>query len=1242
MGKETLILALIVLIVCFVFILPAVTKKREEGFVTSGIAQYDALQNNRDGFAELTQKRYNRFSDTQDVTAGNFADATTDSEIDQVSTQLKNALQVSHMTPDPTSKTLQGVNPDVPPETLAPRNQVVGEARKCEALNSRANCASLDDPHYSNCGICVKDRRTLFKQENDYYKHGGLLLIPEERREAEEAQRGKRGPVQYTPTVGQCPPGHFFIDRQSCERKSNQLDCEEAGINGGFNNGLTSEKQAVVDKKCANVPVAGADSFIYDTKNRTFDVNLRVLTPTGTGMTKVWVYDTVMNRSGNFDQLGYAMSEKPGKSFVVRVKGVKEAKSVNIVIEQESPHRSASGRSEIFQYVFGNNTTTANFSYNQSRDSAKENCERIGARLATEAELKEARGVGAQACSCGWTQGMNGYPMQTFENRGWCGNNDTNTCSGWTSQGHSWCFGVKPPVTTNFTSMFTNVLPWFNSLTTTPASPPQESMPSVWSRWGDDYQAPFYRAVVMQWEHVDDPRRMAQSFEPSITAVNDMGPNTVSNDGLKSFKLLRRFGTFKSSTLVTNPRPTSDEPMLTNQFWIWSNLSTNATVKFTSAIPGTFMTPVYEEDNTKARRGQIIANKDTFKLMQVSPCLKDGQLPGAYSQPCLSNLFASAGGDLAMGKLASMGLVDPYTGDSGDVLKWARITANAPKDLPNTLTMGKGLNDLNALGDMDTISYFLTTLFYIATTGRDATGNKVGGLTGKARALAINRAAQWIFGFDLTSPCEDVEEDSQGNIVIVPRSGALDADCLQWLWQNAGTDVNRGSEDPSRFAYPRRGGITATYVRIQDRFSGLRNNESTPNKREQSPFQTCQPNGGWSPVDAAGRPNNKNISMANALGGIKKVQDFYDSLHQKANYSPSSTDSAKMKEHADAVVACYGTQKAMDVSKRDSCGVPARYIMIIPSTIYNAWDWGNLCLMLPQVEVFDADGNEVAKGRRATASSNWPGTNPGMAVDGKNYPHSHGEGEYHDSCNGPDTQYWSVDLGTTREISSVKVYFRTDCCAQRQLGMPIQLRDASNRIVAQKHTGQGEFPDGWANMVWTVRFTQEDVKPAFTMRDIVPGAVVTLVSAVSWDRILRHSGFAGWVHGPDQGTNNGYSDTQRRDASFRIRPANNGKSGFVSFESVNFPNWFLRHSGFRIWLHWSDGSAIYKDDSSFKPVTALNGDPNMVSFQSSNYPDRHIAAHRDAKDQAWIMTTNNTNWDNVHHSWRVVSAYANA
>ena len=896
MSPEAVLLAFLVLIIVLIILLPMVTRKKEGFATSSGFTYFDNFIKNPSGYNDESAKKYNVFSSVQDVTVRNFANADTNSKIDEASTKLRNALRTSEIAVDPTSYTFEGVKPNTPALGLAPVNQVVEEAKKCEALNSRDNCSALDDPKYANCGICVKDRATMFKQANDKNKIGGLLVLPDDRRSAKAAHGNNPGPVKYSATVGNCPPNYLFVDSAACKKEVNRLDCLEAGQNGGFSGGRTSEGKDVVKSKCAAVPTAG-DLFVYDPKDRKFDINLRVLAPFGTGVTKVRV-------DNGRDVVGEGSSEKPGVEFVVTCKNVKEGQTVNIIIYQEVPHRRK-GKAEVFQYRSNLNNSNEP-GYNQTIATSATVCQRIGARVATAAELQQAWTDGAQACSCGNTTSSNVFPSQTSKQG--CGSNGVNSCptnpNDWNGgRGHSWCYGLKPANPTDEKIMYGASLPWFSPYEL--SSPDQSELPEQWSKHGADYQVPGVRAVIMQWEYVDDSRRMAQPFEPSITYINGQKPSNTSSEGLKTFKNLRRFGTFKSSSLIAGPKPVDGSPFITSQFWIWSNKATAQRVIFSADIPGTFMKPYYDEDNFAARRGQLLNKKETEQLLQVSPCLKEGQVAGKYSMACLSNLYAGSGGDIANGKLATNGLVDPYDGSTG-----------------------KGLADLNKLGDMDAISAYLDNQYSIATTGVDGDGNKVGGDDPDAHALAINTAAQLLFGFDITTPCEDVQEDKQGNIVIVPKTPPVDQKCLKWLWQNTGSDKNMDETDPARKAAPHKGGILNTYRTIKDRYSGLRNEEATPKQRKASPFQACTMQGTMAPTTKAAmnKVNSQKYGEgANKFNSINAIQTTYDFYHYQANYLPDSSDPDTMAKKEKAIERCYGIKKSPDNKPPPCNALPSSY-----------------------------------------------------------------------------------------------------------------------------------------------------------------------------------------------------------------------------------------------------------------------------------------------------------------------------
>lgn len=77
-----------------------------------------------------------------------------------------------------------------------------------------------------------------------------------------------------------------------------------------------------------------------------------------------------------------------------------------------------------------------------------------------------------------------------------------------------------------------------------------------------------------------------------------------------------------------------------------------------------------------------------------------------------------------------------------------------------------------------------------------------------------------------------------------------------------------------------------------------------------------------------------------------------------------------------------------------------------------------------------------------------------------------------------------------------------------------------------------------------------------------------------------------------------------QDSQFRVVPGLAG-SGTVSFQSVNYPGYYLRHYGFDFQLAADDGTAAFRADSTFHRVAGL-ASSSWSSFRSYNYPDRYI------------------------------------
>ena len=108
-------------------------------------------------------------------------------------------------------------------------------------------------------------------------------------------------------------------------------------------------------------------------------------------------------------------------------------------------------------------------------------------------------------------------------------------------------------------------------------------------------------------------------------------------------------------------------------------------------------------------------------------------------------------------------------------------------------------------------------------------------------------------------------------------------------------------------------------------------------------------------------------------------------------------------------------------------------------------------------------------------------------------------------------------------------------------------------------------------------------------------AVNRLQSYNFQDRYVRHTNF-------DVRIDPSVSPAQ--DAQFRLRSGLAG-SGTVSFESVNFPGYFLRQDGSDFQLAYNDGTTAFAEDATFRKVGGL-ADSAWSSFQSYNHPDRYI------------------------------------
>ena len=854
MNVPAVVLALVVAVVIFVFIIPlARTKAQNESFIS--VSEY----------RDKARRIYNPFADTLDHNRPNFAMAETERDLRAASKTLNDVMSTAELQTTPDTGTHLGVLREAVTAQVPATNSVLQKAKQCAHIKGRIAGNMFTDPALKECGICLKEGTNYDQSQRGKYM-GGLFIMSSDK-EYQEIDAGD-GPVQYLPTVGGCDSANFFATKEGYEKGLNRLDCRESGETGGFT-GSTADGRKVAVSKCAQAPFSGDNIFIYDPKNRRFNVNLRVITPYGSGLTRVIVNDS----RGN--QVGYGATTTPGQEFVIAISNVTELQDLSINVAMETPHRP-SGNPEVFQYIVNEAGTSAP-GYMQTQGTAAAICERIGAQQATKDDLATAMANGAQNCNSGWASDFVGFPMRATENHGYCGGAGLVDYYGaWGNLAHSWCKGIKPPPSTKQSLFYTAVQPFFVTLGSS-SSPSQADQPNKWSQYGDSYQSPFYRGILFQWENATEPINRIAGFESSIVGVN--GVPTDMTTGIN--RVLRKLGTYTGSVMIRGPKPISGGLMGTNQYWLWGNIATDQVVRFDVKVPGVFLDPVYPEDISVAPSGPLITKPETAVLLRIDPCLEDDQKPGKYSLKCLNNLFVSSGGDPVNGKLAK---------ENG------------------------GLAQLNKRGDSDAISNYLMNLYSLVTTGKD-TSSVPGNST------SINNAAQLLFGMDLMTPCEDVAQDSQGNIMLTKKLGSLDSSCLDYLWMNTGSDRSRYDEIPSKSS------LNSTYVSIAERYSGLRNTEGSKTARTNHPFQTCQRTGTLAPIGKTGTENRsvngaiivkatetRRAACAANPGDLRCktgslvdfVQDAYNNIFQNANKSVNADGE---EEHVTALSQCYGIDK---------------------------------------------------------------------------------------------------------------------------------------------------------------------------------------------------------------------------------------------------------------------------------------------------------------------------------------------
>lgn len=368
------------------------------------------------------------------------------------------------------------------------------------------------------------------------------------------------------------------------------------------------------------------------------------------------------------------------------------------------------------------------------------------------------------------------------------------------------------------------------------------------------------------------------------------------------------------------------------------------------------------------------------------------------------------------------------------------------------------------------------------------------------------------------------------------------------------------------------------------RTSGNSSGDGSPVDMNKLPYSYCSAKGGVAPLNSDGSINQTNVDLANQFGAIPTIRAVYTGVYNQARNTDAGFDS-----QAVGMRDCYGTNMKPPPEVAGNCPIP------------NPSDWqcfGPSKLQKPEVFYVSTGGYNTK------------------------------QSDADDVC-----QTYSARVASSAELAQAQLSGADWCAA----GWVSDSTESQYPISTSIQGGCGNGSTGI--MKWTPpsglagvncigkKPTQQSalavgVSPHNASNWNNPHGQtdppqVSFFPALNLSIVLRHAGYQFWTQ-----SGNLSDPTYQKDSSFQIMPANNGRASYVSFQSVNFPGYYLRHSGFRCLLNQNTGGP-FNDDSSFLIVAALNGDQKCCSIQSSNFPDRYIAPLSTSNpNDVWITTVN--------------------
>lgn len=1201
--------------------------KSKEGFNDIGYATI--VDPTRSDYIEISKKKYNLMADTVDILGpGIFGMAASTEQRIALNNEITSALSTTNYQPTSTNKhTGMELTVTSPKIAVPTQGTIVEKIKKCENQKGRSKCAILGNSEYNECGVCITAGSAVFSENNA--NHIGGMFMTEKAKNRAAAYSGPNAnrdnvAAYMKPSAGSCPEGSFFIDKDDCETAVRIQNCKE--IKGGFMVGRTAEGLTATAADCAQCGTE-TDVFVYQPHaNASSSPRLRVLAPTGTGITAVIVNKNVSNVT---TQVGFGYTNRiNGTEFTVDIEdSINEGQELEIRVIQQFPTRPG-GLREVF-YVDLGSTALSTSLYN-SRQAAGLNpltetfataadaqilCESMGCRLANFSELQDAYNNNLQNCNFGW---ISDRPMpyrsgqanidtvspRCFATFGLVQATATQQSAG------AWCFGIKPEAgryqygysPQNF-SWDVVVAPFFTSFGAE-STPSQANSPTINSRHiigGSNYIAPNQRAVIIQWESRDFDttkplQRVIYALYPTISKINGY---TLTNE--VATRIMRNFGTFASSQIITSPSASTlvTTPILRKSFWFWSNERVNNSMTLSAKVPGLLKKTIYPADQVRCEGKPLITNINTLNAITVSACDASPatQGPGSFTNSCLVELFRNAGGTPA-----------------------GELFPNTPAKANTIMTKTDGANRTK-----DEIMNYLFNRFTIATTGRDLLGAIQMDNSGSTNAdnirKAINKAAKDMFGIEIVTACETVFVNSQGQVSIAPKAGPFDQDCLTLLYNNAGYETSRQEEslntsntNPIKPTYTTVSAVATDMIRasMANAYSGLKKSDmASATDKLANPFKTCQPSGLVNPSHSNTTVRNEAILAANSSGiTMRQIQDFYNTIYNNANtsYTADNSNSDTITNQKEAFEKCYGISKFDETTLPTGCSQKVQYIRILRSVNgqydYFVWKWykkssfsrpitdtvQNPNLNISQVMAYDPRGDNVARNKTASFYSIKQGSSALAPLDGN--VSSRGDvGTYKDNGinNNSVNEYYMVDLRTPQEVRSVEVTFGNDEDRVKYFGVCVQLLDKDMKVVTQKVIDKKMIDNYQPSRKVLLTFSRDDLLEEMPISKLVNNVEVR----------IENLGWTTWIFNKPRPGNLG---------DFKLR-------NIVEGLTIKPGAWALGSGDRFLCCHKNNQNTEYRTreecrqgpfNYSFYIRPAINGCRNAITIESADLPGRYL------------------------------------